>query len=316
MKCKKGYKLKDGKCKKNKNVVATLFSSSSNYGWIFWLLGILIIVGVFWYGGTHDWFKGIYSQSYSVVEGDINNFLSGTASGTCTLDLTPNSIFEGDRVTGTLTDGANTLCYVLANDGSGWRIVYQGTTDSNGLLIDTRNIDIVGNFVFRAICDRNHNNQMDTLDCLTNQESLIVYERPVEPEPFPGYNVGDVVGGGSSSGTITGSGGIDKEFDMSGIVTGGNCSLGAKIHTEWTYANDKCSGIAGTQGLEWLFKDSVGVQWSATDTTPRIHDEDLCPLSYDGKTNWKLQAIPMSSALPECQLNYNYNVQIYVCRCS
>jgi hypothetical protein len=349
----------------------------NNVVWI--VLGISALI-LFWYGGTSGWFQGIFNQSntYSFVDKDINEFLKEphSFSGECTLDLSPNSIYSGDQVTGRIYDGKNTMCWVLASDGGPWGLVYEGRTDNNGYLIDTRNIDIVGNFVFRAICDANKNERMDTQDCLTNQETLTVlggncvdsdgndkytpgnvksggvtyYDKCVDSTSAvteytcvdgsvvatnlacdygqvcfetrsggycgkSGSNVGDVVGGGSSSGIITGSDNLDVQFDLGGITVGGNCRLGAKIHTEWDYANDKCSGIMGTQGLDWLFIDSQDVKWGATDTSPRIHDEDLCPLVWDGINQWKLKAIPLSSNLPECQINYKYTVQIYVCEC-
>jgi len=379
MKCKTGYKQIEGKCVK-KGIMSKVFGKTFNYSWIFWIIGILLLIGVFWYGGTEGWFKGIFNQNntYFISEGDINNFLAGTASGDCTLDLSPNSIYAGDMITGTLTDGKNTRCYLLANSGSGWQLVYEGITDANGIYTETRNIDTVGNFIFRAICDRNHNNQMDTLDCLTNQENLIVHEKTSDcvdsdgnNRDTPGhvtseglfyydkcldfgqtvteytceggivtshniecdygdvcmqtrsggycmtrdYDVGDVVGGGSASGSLVGDDGFTAEMDLSNVAVGGDCHLGAKIHTEWNYGNDKCGGIMSPQGLEWIFADSENVKWNAVDTSPQVHNIDLCPLVWDGVKNWKLSAYPMTSYLPECLLNYNYLVEIYVCEC-
>ena len=380
MKCKEGYKKKDGKCVKESQGVTKVFRNVHNYSWIFILAGILVLGGVFWYGGTHDWFKG--SNTYSIInEGDINNFLNNqeaSPSSDCSLSLTPNSIFSGDRVTGTIRDGVNTHCYVIASNGEGWFIVYEGDTNANGVLTDTRNIDMVGEFTFRAICDVNHNGGMDTEDCLTNIKTLNVLERAGdcvdsdgENKDTPGhttfggdtfydrcfdvgealteyicvdgisvsknlacdlgetciqtrsgghcvtsgYDVGDVVGGGSDIGTITGDTGLSKEIDLSNVAVGGQCHLGARIHTEWTYANNKCSGIMGQQGLEWIFADSENVKWNAVDTSPQVHDVDKCPLVWDGVKNWKISAFPISSSLPECQLNYNYNVEVYVCEC-
>ncbi len=375
-KCRVGYKKKEGKCVKSKSF-SNIFKIDQRYNWIFLIIGILLISGIFIYAGFSGWFKGIYSQSYSITEGDINNFLNNPEySSSCSLDLTPNSIYAGNQVTGTLTDGANTKCYLIANDGSGWKLVYEGTTDSNGIYSEARNIDIEGNFIFRAICDINHNNQMDIQDCLTNQETLTVLNNPgdctdsdgdnrdtpghvtTSSDIFydqclevgqavteyicvngavtsknwacdygetciqtrsgghcveSGYDVGDVVGGGSNSGIITGNSPMEETFDLGNVAVGGNHYLGARIHTDWAYANDKCSGIMGSQGLEWLFSDSEAVKWGTTDTTPRVHDTELCPLVWDGLTPWKLKALPISSNLPECQLNYNYNVEIFVC---
>ena len=381
MKCKKNYKLEDGKCKKNKNPVLKVFSSASNYTWIFILAGILILAGVFWYGGTHDWFKG--TNTYSIVnEGDINNFLTNqkaSPSTQCSLDLNPNSIYAGDRVTGTIREGGNTHCYVVASDGTGWFIVYEGNTDSAGILTETRNIDFTGTYTFRAICDVNHNGAMDTEDCLTNAETLTILAREGDcvdsdggnNRDTPGhvtfegmmyydtcldigqtvteyscvdgisvsrniecdygdvcmqtrsggycmhreYNVGDVVGGESDSGTITGDTGLSKEIDLSNVAVGGQCHLGARIHTEWNYANDECQGIMSSQGLEWIFADSENVKWNAVDTSPQVHDVDKCPLVWDGVKNWKISAFPTTSYLPECLLSYNYNVEVYVCEC-
>jgi len=316
-KCKKGYKKVDGRC---------VQSSGNNFNkrkkvnmdalWIIIsVFGVVALLLLFFYGGERGWFK-----SLAVIENtDIVNYLNTpqeTISNSCSLALSPNTIYVGDRTTGSIIDGKNSLCQVFANDGTSWAKVYEGYTDANGVLVNTRNINVVGNFMFRAICDQNNNNRVDTGDCLTNQVELNVLPRPDTPPIDEGYDVGDVVGGGSGSGSLTGSEEAEIVFDLGDVSVGGNCYLGAKIYTNWEYANDKCYGVQGQQGVDWVFVDSSSIAWSYADAFPQSHDIDLCPLNWDGVNQWKLIIDPYSENLPECQINYNYNVEIYICECN
>lgn len=314
MKCKKGYKKVGNKCTKKKSF-AKVFSSSSNYGWFFWILGIAILAGVFVYGGYSGWFKGVFQggNTYSIIEGDINNFLDSTSSGECTLDLNPNSIYEGDRVTGTIHDGANTLCYVIANDGTSWSIVGTIMTDANGNAMDTRNIDVVGNFVFRAICDVNKNGDMDTGDCITNKETLTVYERPSEDDAPPedeGYEVGDNVGSGiGDSGTGTFGENLITTITMD-WTTGGPYILGAKITRTWSYVNPGCTGPE-QYPMEWTLYDSNGMAWQKYDYVPVTNEVDyVCPVTYHEDAPWKFD---VRIGIQECDVQYSWNVQPYIC---
>lgn len=136
-----------------------------------------------------------------------------------------------------------------------------------------------------------------------------------------GYNVGDVVGGSSGTGTIPA--GVNEghwTFDLSSVETGGSCRLGAKISTWWAYKElAGCNHIAyGYEGVEWNFYDSTNWVWGALDDVPpmppRTNYVDLCPLSWDGQNNWELEMYKMYN-MPGCDIDYNYEVEIYVCEC-
>ena len=382
MKCKKGYKKLDGKCKKtnprsNKNKL-----NIDNLWIIITIFGILVIAGIFFYGGKAGWFK-----SLSVID-DTNliSFLNmpETISPTCSLSFSPNSIWAGDRTTGTIVDGKNKLCHVYVLQDGNWLSVYQGYTDSNGVLINTRTIHLPGDYIFRAVCDLNDNNRVDTSDCLTNQADLTVIPRPDEPDEPPfdepdGYDVGDVVGSSSSSGTFGGMGGFLIPIDLSGVQTGGPCRLGARILTEWDYALSQtteavtrgfsdgtdclsnyiseiviisgftegvdyiinngcidwspiggepspgstynviykysgCDALQGREGIIWEFYDSSGLTWTRTDISPVALGNLLCPLNWDGTTEWQF-GFKKILGLPDCQIQYSYNLEIFVCEC-
>lgn len=220
-KCKKGYQKKGDKCVKKKSASSTF--KAKNYTWIIYVVLGVLALGIFVYGGTHDWFKG---SPLSISNTEINNFLNQQDDpanpSLCTLELNPNSIFSGDRVTGNIYNGKNTHCWVIANDGSGWVIVYEGDTNENGFLTDTRNIDPIGNFVFRALCDANHNGGMDTGDCLTNKEDLVVLARPSDCSDSDGrdrYSPGWVIADGTTY--------YDKCLDVGSAVTEYTCVDGS-----------------------------------------------------------------------------------------
>lgn len=313
-KCDKGYKKVDGKCVRNNSYKNRKNNINFNALWIIIsIVGVVAIVGVFIYGGNAGWFR-----SLAIIENtDLISYLNtpeGENSYMCSLSLSPTSIYVGDRTTGTIVDGKNSLCQVFAYDGVRWAKVYEGYTDANGVLIDTRNINVVGNFVFRAICDQNNNNRVDMDDCLTNQQEMTVLPRPETPPVDEGYDVGDVVGGGSQSGIISGTS-DSWEFDLSGVSVGGNCYLGAKINTQWDYANDKCSGIQGTEGLIWSFYDSSGIVYEDREISPQSRSVELCPLYWDGVNNWEIKIEKLIN-LPECQMSYAWDVEIFVCECN
>jgi len=180
-KCKRGYHLSEGKCISNANArVKRNNSINMDAMWIFVaIFGIVVIAGIILYGGHSGWFK-----SLSVIEdNDLVQYLNtpnGEVDYSCSLSLNPTSIYVDDRTTGTIVDGKNSFCQVFASDGTQWIKVYEGYTDAEGLLVDTRMISTVGDFVFRAICDLNNNNRVDTDDCLTNPVELTVIPRPDE----------------------------------------------------------------------------------------------------------------------------------------
>ncbi len=335
MKCKKGYKKSGDKCvktksrsKKNKINLDAL--------WIFvTIFGILIIAGLVFYGGKAGWFK-----SLTVIEDtDLISFLNEpeVISTTCSLSISPNSIWVGDRTTGTIVDGKNKLCHVYVLQGGDWLSAYQGYTDINGVLTNTRTMNLPGDYIFRAICDLNNNNRVDTSDCLTNQAELTVIPRPDAPddapddapEPEDGWEVGDIIGSGGGSGLTTG----DSVYEIISLTPGDNpCTLGIRINAEWNHWSDglypmidgECfnPNVQDWQSLYWSFQDSTALRWSDVMEAPPVKtlSADICPAYYtvDG-TPWQIQMQPAFDDAdfppPGCQVGYSYDYEIYNCEC-
>lgn len=313
-KCKTGYVKQGKRCVRKRSVDRV--PKTNNYSYIIYTIIGIMALGAFIYGGTHDWFKG----NLSVINNqDIDTFLNQnpTSPSQCSLDLNPNSIYAGDRTTGIVVDGANTHCYVIANDGTGWVIVYEGDTDADGFLVDTRNVDSVGVWTFRAICDSNHNGDMDTSDCITNKETLNVIARPDDsddPDDAPDTpEVGDNVGSGSAGG---GNGNFGDDIETSITMpwtTGGPYVLGAKITRSWDYVDNECIGPE-QYPMEWTLYDSNGMAWQKYDYLP-VHNivDTVCPVTYHEDAPWKFV---VSVGIQACEVTYNWNVQPYICEVS
>ena len=157
VKCKKGYKKVGSKCKKNTSSKGKGAVNVKNM-WIYIIvLGVLFFGGLFFYGGNAGWFRDLSVVGDTTIINYLNTPDDGVSDSSCSLSFSPNSIYEGDRTTGTIIDGKNSLCRVFAFDGTNWINIYEGITDANGVLVSTRNIDMVGNFIFRAVCDSNNN---------------------------------------------------------------------------------------------------------------------------------------------------------------
>jgi len=107
--------------------------------------------------------------NFSTVNQETINQLENIPEGTCSISLSENVIYAGDTITGTVKDGANTLCNIYGNlDSAGWIKIAEGVTSSNGQLIITDDLYVAGALEFRAICG----------DCVTNKVYLVV--NPVE----------------------------------------------------------------------------------------------------------------------------------------
>jgi len=136
-----------------------------------------IAIAVFIYGGQAGWFQSAYNiMNYPSATPEQVIILENppTTTETCTLSITPLEILLGESVTGIIQNGPNTFCEVYATDGSGWRLIFDGTTDSTGRTSSTQSIDFPGIFQLRAICG----------SCSTNEVTLIVNLLPEdEPEP-------------------------------------------------------------------------------------------------------------------------------------
>jgi len=281
MKCKKGYHKKDGKCVKASNSPKKLKINPNTQWIIIAVFGILIIAGIFFYGGNAGWFSSLSITGDITTVGDTTlvSYLNTPEVSTpdCSLSFSPNSIYEGDRTTGTIIDGKNSLCKVFAFDGTDWLEVYEGTTDASGVLVSTRNIDIVGDFSFRAVCDSNNNGGFDIEDCLTNREELTVIPRaPVsscvdsddKDKYTPGWVTSDIgifydecVGedsvtefwcdGGIVTGTLLA---CDEGYECFATRSGGYCMI-----SSGEVGDNVGSGSSGSGSAEWGDDDSINV---------------------------------------------------------
>ena len=257
-----------------------------------------------------------FSSDFGTIQATLDQALiQPVQTSECSMTITPRDICAGDMVTGVIRTNPSTLCYVFVHDGIEWRQIFNGRTDLEGRFSHTDRITNIGHFRFIAICDIDHSDSFTPGDCITNTQDLNVRDCGPVPDPTPPpYNVGDSVGGGSGSGSTSGSESVT--FDLSSIPVGGDCYLGAKIYIEWDYEDEsKCYTMNDQQGVSWAFTDSSSIAWESHDPHPQTHIVDLCPLHWSGNHNWGLFMDPYFE-MPDCKINYNYNVDIYVCECN
>ena len=288
MKCKRGYGKEKGKCVKNK----TYFNKKNSVNWdAMWIIvtvfGMVILGSVLFYGGGQGWFK-----SLTVIENtDLISYLdtpNHQIDYSCSLDISPGSIYVGDRTTGTIVGGPNSLCQVFANDGTQWLKIYEGYTDANGVLVDTRNINTVGSFTFRAICDLNDNNRVDMDDCLTNPEELNVLPLPDDGScsETDGGNVRTTPGITTSDGI----GYMDYCLDFGEAVHEYWCDGGELM--EENYAcnlGDVCidtrsGGYCSTPEVSYEVGDNVGSGASGSGTAEFGDDDSINVITMDWTT--------------------------------
>lgn len=131
-----------------------------------------------------------------------------------------------------------------------------------------------------------------------------------------GYSVGDIVGGIDGSGTLSPGDEMAKmTIDLSDVIVGGPCYLGARIWTSWIYVDPtKCTGIQGYEMVDWVFYDSSGPVWVKTDTYLQSNYVELCPLIWDGVNEWELKMFKLLN-LPECEIDYTMKIEVFVCEC-
>lgn len=102
--------------------------------------------------------------NFTTINPETINNLNTAPTGQCSASLSQTTITAGQSVTGTINNGANTYCEVYGTDGTSWRVVGTGTTNSQGILSITETISTAGAYTFRAICGT----------CITNPVTLTV----------------------------------------------------------------------------------------------------------------------------------------------
>jgi hypothetical protein len=136
--------------------------------WISSLIVILIIIALLI--GAFFVLKSmgfeLFNFNITLNNQTLINQLNNDPSGSCYLTISPTTILLGGEITGTINADANTECLVFAKQvgTDDWTTIYAGTTNENGVLYDSTNVDVLGTFDFRAVCG----------NCITNKDNLIV----------------------------------------------------------------------------------------------------------------------------------------------
>jgi len=133
--------------------------AKKDYTWVW----IAILIAVVVYGGSQGWF----SRITNITNQDIINQLENPNNPegvSCNLQLDKSVMTKGDQITGTISDGKNTFCEVFGKYEGIWQKVFEGTTNANGQLTNSEYLNLVGDYLFVAICD----------ECTTNSVALTV----------------------------------------------------------------------------------------------------------------------------------------------
>lgn len=141
-----------------------------NWAWI--IVALLLLIFLNQQGAFNK-----FTQPYQFVTNEtVVQILEGPTytipEMTCVLSLTPTKMDAGDTVVGRIVTDPITFCQVYAKPTDGdWSLVFEGTTDIDGVLQQSETILIEGIFTFKAICG----------DCITNIETLDTTPGPTPP---------------------------------------------------------------------------------------------------------------------------------------
>lgn len=285
---------------------------NNNLG-LFILISVVLVIIAFIYAGSSGWFS--LNQNYFInnSEYNINEALNQLGSSSqCTLDISPSTICQGDKLSGILVDGKNTNCYLFAKKDADWKLAYSGTTDDLGQWKKTETVDVLGKYYFRGACDKNANGVYDLEDCITNQEEVNVVtcnsghqDGDVIDEIDEGINMGE----GISE--------VFKPIDLGDFpyTDGEGCKLKALISTSWNYVDEeKCHNLQALEGMHFELWDSEKKVWERTDASPiALGSETYCGLQWDG-TPWTFKAQKVLN-IYQCQITLDYNIKIVTCDC-
>jgi len=245
-----------------------------------------------------------------------------TPEGSCSISLNKLTFPARETITGTIQDGSFASCILYARlTGETWTTLGTFKLDSNGYYSHTEPVNTAGSYEVVAIC-------MDEgVSCKTNIESFTVTPGATTPpidtddgtNGDTGYGVGDVIDTFSGSGSLPAwTNDAEFLFDLGDVDVPENCRLGARIDTYWAYESSAPCYYPGVgyEAVNWKFYDSTLVKvWDKTDySSPSTNDVDLCPFVWDGFTPWKLE-IKQTQNMQDCVIDYNYNVEVYVCAC-
>ncbi len=279
----------------------------NQFGNVFFGVISLVLMGALIYGFSVGWFDNLIN-----IEGDTldvnmqERFENPSADSECSFNINPKTVVFASATTATITDGANTYCEIwgwMEGDGV-WTEVWEGTTNSNGIATHTENMYLPGTFHFRAACDLNGNDVLDTEDCVTNEQTLIVQPDPTDD----GFDVGDEVDSGSGGGSASPGEGSSTEITLDGWTPGGPYTLGARIYRSWDIPNPECE-MPQQYPVTWTFYDSNGMAWQIDDYMPITDTIEVCPVTYHPDAPWTFE---MKNYLA-CDIAYDWKVTAYIC---
>ncbi|MBU0907501.1 MAG: hypothetical protein KKE05_05085 [Nanoarchaeota archaeon] len=171
LKCKKKNWL--GRCIKKKS--SNSKNNFSDYlSIILTFVGILIIAGVFVYGGVSGWFRSSNYNAFGNIS--IIELFNQKPSVGCTFIVDDTVVCVGDDVTGTI-NAKSPVCYVGYNyNNEGWKFAGIINEQSPGLYQESRQATVIGNYLFAAICGtpsdfcRTNDVEVDVISCDEDEE--------------------------------------------------------------------------------------------------------------------------------------------------
>jgi len=141
-----------------------------NNAWNLVMLGVILaLIGVIYYGGQHDWFKGIINipgSSYVSLEPKDKTL---TTQYSLSIAVTPRQICLGDDATGTIVSNMyNSLCSIYINpNNAGWQYFANVVLDAKGFYSHTQAVNVLGTAVFKVLCIQGQYYAVSNEDSLT-----------------------------------------------------------------------------------------------------------------------------------------------------
>lgn len=317
---------------------------SKGIWYIITMLLIVALIAVLIFGGMNGWFKFVVNvPSQTFIQNLTQSPSPETPVYTTCSQVCSANDFDLGYSASTCKDGETRIAYGYAQQAplltcccyNSETPAPSGTcTEADGGNVDTIPATTIGSdgiarmdvcadnthvTEYWCVADGSGDWQSGTHSCLAGQTCLS--SRSGGYCKTKVWNEGDTIIDGGGTGSTTGSQEGFSEIDLGdyGLASGGNCQLGAQISVNWDYGNLKCTGIMGSEGMLWEFYDSAGLEYSRTDTSPTAWTVDLHPrghiLNWDGHTAWRAYAKHTSGQLPECVINYQYNVRVYIYDC-
>lgn len=129
--------------KKSKNLTGMLF-----------FIGIIILIGVIAWGGTHGWFSFVFQNIVNPPSTPLpGQIVKEYLSYNLNLNLNPTNICSGERVTGTITSNIyGGVCSIFVDTGTGYTLFSNVNLNSMGGFSQSEVVSAIGTARFQAVC--------------------------------------------------------------------------------------------------------------------------------------------------------------------